>query len=276
MDVLMIVIEADSKNSRYLKDIWDYRDLVYFLAWKDILVRYKQTVIGLGWAAIRPLLVMIALSLVFGRLANLGALQTVPYPLLVLSGVIPWLLFANTLGECSESIVANSNMITKIYFPRIIIPISASIVALVDMLITIGLLSIVLLWYQYPLTLNILALPFFIALCMMFSFGIGLWVSAFNVRYRDFRYVIPFALQFGILATPVGFSSSVITDPWKKTLYGLNPLVGIIDGFRWSILGSDQPIYLPTLLLSIGLTAIVLTTGIIYFRNVEKTFADII
>lgn len=272
----MIIIEADSKNNRYLKDIWEYKDLIYFLAWKDVLVRYKQTIIGLGWAAIRPLLVMIALSLVFGRLANLGAQQSVPYPLLVLSGVIPWLLFANTLGECSESIVANSGLVTKIYFPRIIIPLSASIVALIDMLVTIGLLSIVLLWYQYPLTWNILALPFFIALCAMFSFGIGLWVSAFNVRYRDFRYVIPFALQFGILATPVGFSSNVITDPWKKILYGFNPLVGIIDGFRWSILGSDQTIFMPTLILSIVLTATVLFTGILYFRSVEKTFADII
>lgn len=269
------VIEADSKNSRYLKDIWDYRDLIYFLAWKDILVRYKQTVIGLLWTVIRPLLVMVALSLVFGRLANLAAQQTAPYPLLVLSGLLPWLLFANTLAECSESIVANANLVTKIFFPRIIIPISASLVSLVDMLITLCLLACVLVWFQYPPTTNLLALPFFICLCFMLSFGIGLWVSAFNVKYRDFRYVIPFALQFGLYVTPVGFSSGVVSEQWR-VLFGLNPLVGIIDGFRWCILGPSQPIFMPALLLSIAITAVILATGILYFRNVEKTFADII
>lgn len=271
----MIVIEADSKNSRYLKDIWDFRDLVYFLAWKDILVRYKQTVIGLVWTIIRPLLVMIALTLVFGRLANMAAAQTVPYPLLVLSGLIPWLLFANTLAECSESIVSNSNLVTKIFFPRILIPISASIVSLCDTLITLGLLGFVLAWYHFPPTLNILALPLYILLCWMLSFGIGLWIAAFNVRYRDFRYVIPFMLQFGLYVTPVGFSSSILSDQWR-VWYGLNPLVGIIDGFRWCILGSSQPIFLPALLLSIAISSFFFVTGIVYFRKVEKTFADII
>lgn len=271
----MIVIEADSKNSRYLKDIWDYRDLIFFLSWKEILVRYKQTVIGLLWTIVRPLLVMIALTLVFGRLANLAAEQTVPYPLLVLSGLIPWLFFANTLAECSESIVANANLITKIFFPRIIIPISSSVVSLVDLVITLGLLGFILVWYQYPPTLNLLMLPFFILLCAMFSFGTGLWVAAFNVRYRDFRYVIPFALQFGLYVTPVGFSSHVVSEQWR-VWYGLNPLVGIIDGFRWCILGSNQPIFWPTLLLSIGITLAVFLTGVLYFRNVEKNFADVI
>lgn len=271
----MIIIEADSKNGRYLKDLWDYRDLIYFLAWKDILVRYKQTVIGLLWTVIRPLLVMVALSLVFGRLANLASQQTVPYPLLVLSGLIPWLLFANTLGECSESIVANSNLVTKIFFPRMIIPISASVVSLVDTLITLCLLSGALLWFRYPPSLNLLVLPFFILLCFLLSFGIGLWVSAFNVRYRDFRYVIPFALQFGLYATPVGFSSNVVSEQWR-VWFGLNPLVGIIDGFRWCILGSSQPIFFPTLCLSMVMTAVILATGVLYFRNVERTFADVI
>lgn len=291
----MIIIEADSKNSRYFKDLWDYKDLIYFLSWKDILVRYKQTAIGLVWTVIRPLLVMIALSLVFGRLANMAAGQSVPYPLLVLSGLIPWLLFANTLAECSESIVSNANLVTKIFFPRLIIPISSTIVSLVDMLVTLGLLGFVLLWYGYPVSMNVLVLPFFIVLCLMLSFGVGLWVAAFNVRYRDFRYVIPFALQFGLYATPVGFSSSVVTAKSSFTLpllswlgldyqflvdwriwYGLNPLVGIIDGFRWCILGSTQPIFLPTLSLSIIISTIILASGLCYFRRVEKTFADII
>lgn len=271
----MIVIEATSKNKRYLKDLWEYRDLIYFLAWKDLVVRYKQTAIGLVWTVIRPLLVMVALSLVFGRLANMAAGQTVPYPLIVLSGLLPWLLFANTLAECSESIVANSNLITKIFFPRMIIPISASIVALVDMLITLGLLGGVLAWYQFPVSVNILALPLFILLCSMLSFGIGLWVAAFNVRYRDFRYVIPFALQFGLYVTPVGFSSSVISEQWR-IWYGLNPLVGIIDGFRWSILGSSQAIFWPTIALSVFISIFILATGLLYFRKVEKIFADII
>lgn len=271
----MITIEANSRNSRYVKDIWDYRDLIYFLSWKDILVRYKQTAIGLLWTIIRPLLVMVALSLVFGRLANLALQQTVPYPLLVLSGLLPWLFFANTLAECSESIVSNANLVTKIYFPRIIIPISSTIVALVDLAITLLLLGIVLVWYQYPPSLNLLALPLFTALCFALSFGTGLWISAFNVKYRDFRYVIPFALQFGLYATPVGFSSSIVSEKWRL-LYGLNPLVGIIDGFRWSILGSSQPLYWPSLVLSIAISMGILITGILYFRRVEKTFADII
>lgn len=271
----MIVIEAHSKNSHYLREIWQYRDLVYFLSWKDILVRYKQTVIGLLWTIIRPLLVMIALSLVFGRLANFAAGQTVPYPLIVLSGLLPWLFFANTLAECSESIVSNANLVTKIYFPRIIIPISSTIVSLVDMLITLGLLGGVLIWYGTPLSLNFLFLPFFILLGFILSFGIGLWISAFNVKYRDFRYVIPFALQFGLYVTPVGFISGVVGEKWK-TLYGLNPLVGIIDGFRWCILGDSQPIFWPTFALSVAISTTILSTGIVYFRKVEKTFADII
>lgn len=270
-----ILIEADSKNGHYLRDIWAYRDLIYFLAWKDVLVRYKQTAIGLLWTVIRPLLVMIALTLVFGRLANLAYLQPVPYPLLVLSGLLPWLLFANTLAECSESIVANSSMVTKIYFPRMIIPISASIVALVDMTITLCLLGFVLAWFHYPLTVNLLVLPFFVCLCFMLSFGIGLWVSAFNVRYRDFRYVIPFALQFGLYMTPVGFSSSVVSESWR-IWFGLNPLVGIIDGFRWCILGDSQIIFFPTLMLSVIVTFVIVITGVNYFRTVEKTFADVI
>lgn len=271
----MMIIEANTKKSQYFTDLWRYRELVYFLSWRDILVRYKQTVIGILWAVLRPLLVMLALSFVFGKLAKLGTETPYPYPLLVLSALIPWQFFASTIGDSSESLIANSNLVTKIYFPRMIIPISSTIVSLFDLLISLSILGVVMLYFQYPPNIELLAIPLFILLSALFSFGIGLWVSAFNVKYRDFRYVIPFCLQFGLYITPVGFSSDLIPEKWKL-LFSLNPLVGIIEGFRWSILGSDYHLNMDSLLISIGMTVFFFLSGIYYFRKMEKHFADII
>ena len=271
----MLIIDANHLNTRYWKDIWEFRELIYFLCWRDLLVRYKQTVIGLMWTLVRPLLVMIVLSIVFGRLANLAVAEHVPYPLLVLSGLLPWLLFSNTLTDCSDSMISNQNLISKIYFPRMIIPIGSSLVSLIEFCMTLGLLALVLVYSAYPPGMTLLALPYFIFICFCLSIGTSLWISAFNVKYRDFRYIIPFALQFGLYMSPIGYSTSLVSDKWKLW-YAFNPLVGIIDGFRWSILGPIEPLYLPAIAISSISSAVILWSGVWYFRRVERHFADII
>ena len=274
-DSIQVIIDAQEPNTRYWKDLWDFRELVYFLSWRDILVRYKQTTIGLLWTLIRPLLVMLALTLVFGRIANLASTTTVPYPLLVLAALLPWQFFANSLLDGSESLVSNSNLITKIYFPRLLIPISSLIVSLFDFAISFLILVGVMAYYQFAPSLNMLALPFFAIQLACLAFGVSLWISSLNVKYRDFRYIIPFCIQFGLYVTPVGFSSNLIPETWRW-LYSLNPLVGIIDAFRWAILGPGTAFYFQSWIESFILTVLILFSGLAYFRKEERSFADII
>ena len=271
---MKITIEAGSTERHYWKDLWSYRELFYFLAWRDLLVRYKQTVIGVAWAVLRPLLTMLALTLVFGKLAKMPS-DGVPYPLLVFAALLPWHFFASSFSEAGNSLINNTNMISKVYFPRITIPASSIIVSFVDFLISLALLALLMLWYGFIPDLRILLLPIFTLIAIAASLGGGLWIAALNVKYRDFRYIIPFVVQFGLYVSPVGFSSSVVPENWRF-VYSLNPMVGVIDGFRWVILGGESELYLPGFLISIVTVVIVLVTGYIYFRKTEKLFADVI
>ena len=280
----------------YWRDLWRYRELFYFLAWRDLMVRYKQTVVGVAWAIIRPILTIVVLSLVFGKVSKLPS-GGAPYPLLVCCGVIPWQFFGAALSECGNSLVSNSNLISKIYFPRLIVPASSVITSFVDFLVSAAFLVFLMVWYQFMPTVSIVALPLFILLAFAASLGAGLWIAALMVDYRDFRVIVPFMVQFGLYATPVAYLSSVIPDKWRM-LYSLNPMVGVIDGFRWCLLsrehhelvpvllphggfrweslGSDQQLYLPALAFSVIGITLLLASGIWYFRKTEKSFADVI
>jgi homopolymeric O-antigen transport system permease protein len=269
-----IIIEAGRTERQYWKDLWNYRELFFFLAWRDILVRYKQTVIGILWALIRPLLIMLVFTIVFGKLAKLPS-EGVPYPILVFAAMLPWQFFANAFSESSNSLIGNANLISKVYFPRLVIPTSSVIVSFVDFLISGIILIGLMLWYNFSPSWRLIALPALIAVVFATAMGAGLWISALNVKYRDFRYIVPFIVQFGLYISPVGFSSSVVPEQYRL-LYSINPMVGVIDGFRWAILGSDVSFYLPSFLLSIGLVALLLTGGLWFFRKTERTFADII
>lgn len=269
-----LVIEAGRAEGQYWKDLWKYRELFYFLAWRDVLVRYKQTAIGVAWALIRPFLTMLVFTIVFSKFANLPS-GGVPYPILVFAGMLPWQFFANSLSECSDSLITNSNLISKVYFPRLIVPASAVIVSFVDFLLSGIILFGLMIWYNFVPTWRFLTLPFFILIAFAVSIGVGLWIAALNVQYRDFRYVVPFLVQFGLYISPVGFSSSIVPKQWRL-LYSLNPMVGVIDGFRWAILGNESAIYWPGFALSIGLVVFFLVSGIWYFRRMERTFADVI
>lgn len=269
-----LLIEAGRTEKQYWRDLWRYRELFYFLAWRDILVRYKQTVIGVSWALIRPFLTMIVFTIVFGQLAKLPS-EGAPYPILVFAAMLPWQFFANALSECSNSLIGNSNLISKVYFPRLIVPASSVIVSFVDFLISGMILLGLMIWYNFVPGWRILTLPGFILIAFAAAAGVGLWMAALNVRYRDFRYIVPFIVQFGLYISPVGFSSSIVPERWR-ILYSLNPMVGVIDGFRWAILGGESRIYLPGFLLSIALVSLLLVSGIWYFRKTERTFADVI
>ena len=269
-----IIIEPGRIEKEYFKDLWRYRELFYFLALREILVRYKQTILGIAWAVIRPLLTLIIFSVVFGKLAKLPS-DGIPYPLLVLAGLLPWQLFSNALLESSNSLVSNSNMISKVYFPRIIIPTSFTMVSLVDFSISFCLYIILLISYGCLPGIQILLLPLFILIAFISSLGIGLLFSALNVKYRDVRYIVPFIVQLGLYISPVGFNSSVVPDHWRL-LYSLNPMTGVIDGFRWCLLGKESFIYWPGFVLSIGIVSLLFLAGFTYFRKTEKTFADII
>ncbi|PMB16785.1 phosphate ABC transporter permease [Fischerella thermalis CCMEE 5282] len=269
-----LVIEAGRTERQYWKDIWRYRELMYFLAWRDILVRYKQTAIGIAWALIRPFLTMVVFSVVFGGLAKFPS-GGVPYPILVFAAMLPWQFFANALSECSNSLITNANLVSKVYFPRLIVPISAVIVSFVDFMVSGMILLGLMAWYNFIPNWRILTLPVFILIAFAAAVGAGLWLVALNVEYRDFRYIVPFIVQFGLYISPVGFTSSVVPPQWRL-LYSLNPMVGVIDGFRWAILGGDSQIYLPGFTLSVGLVALLLVTGVWYFRKMERTFADVI
>ncbi len=269
-----LLIEAGRTERQYWRDLWRYRELFYFLAWRDIIVRYKQTVIGIGWAIIRPFLTMLIFTVVFGKLANFPSGDT-PYPILVFAAMLPWQFFSSALAESSNSLIGNANIITKIYFPKLIIPTSAVITSFADFMISAIFLALLMVWYGFLPSLRILALPLFIGIAFAAAIGSGLWFAALNVKYRDFRYIVPFVLQFGIYITPVGFSSNVVPKEWRP-LYSLNPMVGVIDGFRWAIIGEASPFHSMSILLSLVTAGLLAATGVWYFRKMEKTFADLI
>ena len=267
-----IIIEAGKSEKNYFRDIWRYRELFYFLSWRDILVRYKQTVIGVAWSVIRPVLTMIVFTIIFGKIAKLPSTNA-PYPILVFTALLPWQFFSNALQESSNSLISNSSMISKIYFPRIIMPVSSMIVALVDFAISFVILGIIMIFYHFIPSWKIIFMPLFLLLAILVSTGAGLLISALNVKYRDFRYIVPFIIQFGLYISPVGFSSDTIPSKWR-IIYSLNPMVGVIDGFRWSIIGKGVQFYIPGFVISIILTIILFIVALMYFRKTEKTFAD--
>jgi lipopolysaccharide transport system permease protein len=269
-----LVIEAGRTERQYWQDLWRYRELFYFLAWRDILVRYKQTAIGIAWALIRPFLTMVVFTVVFGQLAKLPS-QGAPYPILVFSAMLPWQFFSNSLSESSNSLISNANLISKVYFPRLIVPSSAVVVSFVDFLISGMILLGLMAWYNFVPSWRILTLPLFICIAFAASMGAGLWLASLNVKYRDFRYIVPFIVQFGLYISPVGFSSSIVPEQWRF-IYSLNPMVGVIDGFRWAILGSESKLYLPGFALSLVLVFLLFVSGVWYFRKMERTFADVI
>jgi len=269
-----LIIEAGRTERHYWKDLWNYRELFYFLAWRDILVRYKQTVIGIIWAVLRPFLTMLVFTIIFGKLAKLPS-GGAPYPIMVFAAMLPWQFFATSFTGAGNSLISNANMISKVYFPRLVMPASSVIVNFFDFLISFVILLFLMLWYGFIPELRIITLPLFVIMAFAASLAAGIWIAALNVRYRDFRYIIPFIVQFGLYISPVGFNSSIVPDKWLL-LYSLNPMVGVIDGFRWAILENKYQLYLPGFLLSLSLITIILTTGIIYFRKTEKTFADVI
>jgi lipopolysaccharide transport system permease protein len=269
-----IIIEPGKSLKHYWRDLWNYRELFYFLAWRDIAVRYKQTVIGVAWSLVRPIVTMVVFTLVFGKLANLPS-NGVPYPILVFAAMLPWQFFANALSESSNSLVGNANMISKVYFPRLAIPTSAVVVSFVDFLLSFAMLLILMGWYRFVPSWRMLALPLLTVLAFGAAMGAGLWFASLTVKYRDFRFIVPFVVQFGIYISPVGFSSTIVPAKWRL-LYSLNPMVGVIDGFRWAIIGGDTELYLPGFAISIALVVMVLASGIWYFRKTERTFADVI
>jgi len=270
-----LIIEAGRTEKNYWKDLWRYRELFYILSWRDIKVRYKQTVIGAAWSIIRPLLTMIVFTVVFGKIARLPTEGTAPYAILVYAAMLPWQFFSNALSESSNSLIGNANLISKVYFPRLIIPTSAVITSFIDFLISFIILIGLMIYYQYLPSLNMLLLPLFLLIAFLTSIGAGLWLTALNVKYRDFRYIVPFIVQFGMYISPVGFSSSVVPEKYRL-LYSLNPMVGVIDGFRWCILGGSSNIYWPGFGLSMFIMVFFLWLGISKFRKMEKSFADII
>jgi lipopolysaccharide transport system permease protein len=267
-----IIIEQGRSEQNYWKDLWRFRELFYILSWRDIKVRYKQTVIGAAWAIIRPLLTMIVFAFVFGKVAKLPSEGNAPYALMVFAGLLPWQFFSSSLTEASNSLIGNTNLITKVYFPRLIIPASAVITSFVDFAISFGLLVLMMIGYQYTPSWQIVFLPIFLLLAFMTSFGVSLYLTALNVKYRDFRYIIPFIVQFGLYVSPVGFSSTIVPDQWRF-LYACNPMVSVIDGFRWCILG-EANLQWDMLAISMVVTALFLLIGIRYFRKTEKSFAD--
>lgn len=270
-----IVLEAGRADRNYWHDLWHYRELFAMLAWRDISVRYKQTVIGIAWAVVRPLLTMVVFTVIFGNLAKLPSDGAVPYPLLVFAGMLPWFLFSSILSDASNSLISNANLITKVYFPRLIVPSATCVVALVDFTINLAILFGLMAWFGFMPNWHIVFLPVFVVLAVLASLGPALFITALNVKYRDFRFLIPFIVQFGLYVSPVGFSSAVVPDAWRF-LYSLNPVVGVIDGFRWCLLGGESQLYVPGFLGSLGVVAIVLWIGIRHFRRTERAFADLI
>jgi lipopolysaccharide transport system permease protein len=270
-----LVLEPNGIEEQYWKDLWRYRELFAILAWRDIVVRYKQTFIGVGWALIRPFLTMVVFTVIFGRLARLPTQGDAPYALLVFAGVLPWQFFSTALSTCSESLTSNVNLLSKVYFPRLIVPAAAVITSFVDFLFSFGILMGLMLWFQWWPTWRLLTLPLWVAVAFAASMGAGLWLASLNVQYRDFRYLVPFLVQFGFYVSPVGFSSAIVPAKWQL-VYALNPMVGVIEGFRWAIIGKGALINPLGFWLSIGVTALLLVMGVRQFRQMEKRFADVI
>ena len=279
-----LILEAGRSEKNYWRDLWRYRELFIILAWRDVTVRYKQTAIGVAWAVIRPLLTTIIFTVVFSKIAKLSAPAAVPYALLVMAANLPWQFFATALSESSNSLIGNANLISKIYFPRLIVPAGSVITSFVDFLITLGLMALLMIWYQFLPDWRLLLLPAFMLLAFVASFGIGLWLCALNVEYRDFRYIVPFVVQFGFFLSPVGYSTAQVPQIWHwhgydlpaRLIYSFNPMVGVIDGFRWCLLRGQTPLDVTTILTSVLLTSVLCVSGIWYFRKMEKTFADVI
>jgi len=256
------------------QELWRYRELFWFLAWRDILIRYKQTAIGVAWAVLQPVLTMLVFTVVFGRLAKLPS-NGAPYAVMTFAAVLPWQFFANAMSASSGSLVASANMVRKVYFPRLIIPASSTVSGALDFAISFVILLVLMLWYGTPLRVHLLLLPVFGLICMLAAFGVGLWLSALNVKYRDVKYVVPFLVRMGLYVSPVGFLSSVVPGRWRFW-YGLNPMVGVIDGFRWAVLGPEFEPYWPGVRMSVAVVLVTLVSGAYFFRTTEKTFADVI
>jgi lipopolysaccharide transport system permease protein len=270
-----LVIEPRRAELHYWRDIWAYRELFLILAWRDVAVRYKQTVIGVAWAVIRPFLTTVVFTIVFGKIAGLPSVGNVPYPVMVFAGMLPWALFSSILNDASNSLVSNSSLVGRVYFPRLIIPSASAVVALVDFCVSLAILAAIMAWYGFVPDARIFLLPVFVAMALLASLGPAFLISALNVKYRDFRFIIPFIVQFGLYVSPVGFSSAVIPPQWRF-LYSLNPMVGVIDGFRWCLLAGQNPINPYDFIASIVMIALLLWAGIRYFRRTERTFADLI
>jgi lipopolysaccharide transport system permease protein len=271
----ILIIEPGLAERHYWRDLWSYRELFYVLAQRDISVRYKQTVIGLAWALIRPFLTMVVFTVVFGKVAKLPSEGTAPYALMVFAGLLPWQFFSTALSEASNSLIGNANLISKVYFPRLVVPTAAVVVSFVDFLISFAILVGLMMWYRFLPGWQIFTLPLFVVMAFFASLGPGLWITSLNVKYRDFRYIIPFIVQIGLYVSPVGFSSSIVPEKWRL-LYSSNPIVGVIDGFRWAILGGESTVYIPGFMFSLGVIAFFLWLGIRQFRRMEKSFADLI
>lgn len=282
-----IVIEAGKTERQYWRDLWRYRELFYVLSWRDIAVRYKQTVIGIAWAIIQPLLSMVIMTVIFGKVADLPSEGSAPYAIMVFAAMLPWYFFANSLSSASMSMVGNANLISKIYFPRMIVPASAVITSFVDFLVSFVMLLVLMAIYRFPPSWPMLTLPLFVVIAFLAAMGPGLLITALNVKYRDFRYVIPFIVQFGLYVSPVGFSDDYVRKKlfemfggtwgeWAFLAYSANPMVGVIDGFRWAILGGESAIHWPGFAVSLAFVAGFLWLGIWYFRRTERTFADVI
>ncbi len=282
-DMSRLIIEAGKTERHYWADLWRYRELFFFLSWRDILVRYKQTHIGILWALIRPALTIIIFTIIFSKMAKMPS-EGIPYPILVCAGNLPWQFFATAMSEASNSLITNANMLSKIYFPRIVMPTSAVIVSFVDLLLSLVILAALMIWYGFAPSWRLITLPLFTALGLFAALGTGFWLSALNVKYRDFRYVIPFIVQIGFFVSPVGYSSSRVPKIWlwhhheipARLLYSLNPMVGVIDGFRWAIAGQAAFMDWHSVLISVVVVILITASGLRYFRSTEKTFADII
>ncbi len=271
-----IIIKQGSAEKNYWKDLWRYRELFYILSWRDVKVRYKQTTLGIVWAILRPLLTMAIFTVVFGNIAKMNTASVVPYSLVVFAGLLPWQFFSNALTDSTNSLTSNTNLITKIYFPRLIIPASAVITSFIDFFISFLLLLLLFIFYQYMPPIQMLALPLFGIMAFAASFGPGLYLTAMNVKYRDFRYIIPFIIQIGLFISPVGFSSSMVPEKWQG-IYALNPVAGVIDGFRWCIIkDAPNPLLKYPFYISLGVTVFFLILSIRQFRKMEKSFADLI
>jgi lipopolysaccharide transport system permease protein len=256
-----------------LKGVWQYRELLYFLVWRDVMVRYKQTAIGVAWAILQPLITMVIFTVIFGNLAKIPS-EGIPYPVFAFAALLPWSYFSQALTRNSSSVVSSSNLVTKVYFPRLLIPIAASVAPIVDLFFSFLILLVLMAWYQITPTWGLLALPFFLGLCVMTALAVGLWSSALNVRYRDVGHVIPFLIQVWMYASPVAYPASMVPEKWRL-LYSLNPMVGVIEGFRWALLGKESPDFL-IMAVSLVVVLITLIGGVIYFKKSEETFADVI